>query len=157
MKSIKLIVVGGDVDAKELELALPATIGRGREASISLTHPLVSRQHCEIVAANGRVLVRDLDSLNGTFVGSERVKEAILRPGDLLTVGTVTFRAAYAEVEAGTAPVDSDSDASNQGSMTGTAKLAGSMNETFRVDPSQESPPVHSEPGDTPQAAEYDT
>jgi pSer/pThr/pTyr-binding forkhead associated (FHA) protein len=56
---------------------------------------LVSRRHCELREANGQLRVRDLGSLNGTFVGRERVDEAVLWPGDLLTVGTVTFRAIY--------------------------------------------------------------
>jgi len=36
-----------------------------------------------------------MGSLNGTFVNDERITEAILPPGDLLRLGTVTFRAAY--------------------------------------------------------------
>lgn len=158
MKSIKLVVVGGDVEAKEMQLDLPATIGRGREASISLTHPLVSRKHCEIVTCQGRVLVRDLESLNGTFVGSERVNEAILHPGDLLTVGTVTFRAVYQETEkANTEPGDSDPSELSDEPMQGTASLANPIQDTLRVDSPQESPAAHSPPSDTPHAAEYDT
>ena len=42
-------------------------------------------------------MVRDLGSLNGTFIGSERVTEALLPAGGLLTVGTVTFRALYGD------------------------------------------------------------
>ena len=95
MKRIRLEVVGGDIGSKEIPLTLPATIGRGRESTVSLSHPLVSRKHCEIIESQGRVLVRDLESLNGTFVGSDRVDEAVLHSGDLLTVGTVTFRAVY--------------------------------------------------------------
>lgn len=91
----KLVVVGGDAKAAEINLKLPAIIGRGRNASLTLAHPLVSRQHCEIVEHEGRLLVRDLGSLNGTFVGNERITESILGPGELLTVGTVTFRAVY--------------------------------------------------------------
>ncbi|MCO6454246.1 MAG: FHA domain-containing protein [Pirellulaceae bacterium] len=91
----KLVVVGGDAKAAEINLKLPTIIGRGRNASLTLAHPLVSRQHCEIVEHEGRLLVRDLGSLNGTFVGNERITESILAPGELLTVGTVTFRAVY--------------------------------------------------------------
>ena len=154
MKRIKLVVVGGDVDTKEMEVDLPATIGRGREASISLTHPLVSRQHCEIVASQGRILVRDLDSLNGTFIGSERIKEATIGPGDLLTVGTVTFRAVY---EKATAEASDADDSGTDSSGKRTANLANSMHDTFRVDPPEESREVRSEPSDTPRAAEYDS
>lgn len=93
--SAKLVVVGGEVKTAEIKLRLPSTIGRGRGATIMLPHPLVSRTHCELFEAGGRLMVRDLGSLNGTFINNERVSEAPLPAGDLLTVGTVTFRAVY--------------------------------------------------------------
>lgn len=98
--NVKLVVVGGDVKTTELNLRLPSTIGRGRGTSIVLPHPLVSRQHCELFEADGQLMVRNLGSLNGTFVNNERVTESPLPPGDLLTVGTVTFRAVYEALEA---------------------------------------------------------
>jgi len=103
----KLVVVGGDVKTTEIKLRLPSTIGRGRGTTIVLPHPLVSRQHCELFEADGQLMVRDLGSLNGTFVNNQRVTEAPLAPGELLTVGTVTFRAVYESDEmppAGPAP-----------------------------------------------------
>ena len=100
----KLVVVGGEVKSAEIKLRLPSTIGRGRGASIMLPHPLVSRQHCELFETNGRLMVRDLGSLNGTFVNNERISEATLQPGELLTVGAVTFRAVYDPAEAGGPP-----------------------------------------------------
>jgi hypothetical protein len=51
--------------------------------------------HCEIYESNGYLVVRDLDSLNGTYVNSQRVTETVLPPGELLTLGAVTFRAVY--------------------------------------------------------------
>ena len=95
MMNAKLLVVGGEIGSQEIPLALPAVIGRGRDVSVNLSHPLVSRRHCQLADQDGWLVVRDLHSLNGTFVGSERIEEAYLRPGELLTVGTVTFRAQY--------------------------------------------------------------
>jgi hypothetical protein len=95
---VKLIVVGGDAKATEIDLKLPTVIGRGRGATLTLPHPLVSRQHCEIYEADGQLWVRDLGSLNGTFIGNEPISEAILPAGELLTVGAVTFRAIYGEL-----------------------------------------------------------
>jgi predicted component of type VI protein secretion system len=91
----KLVVVGGDVKTAEIKLRLPSTVGRGRGTTIMLPHPLVSRQHCELYEANGQLMVRDLGSLNGTFVNNQRITESPLPPGELLTIGTVTFRAMY--------------------------------------------------------------
>lgn len=94
----KLIVIGGDAKATEIKLRLPTIIGRGRGATLTLPHPLVSRQHCEIYEVEGQLHVRDLGSLNGTFIGNEPITEAPLPPGELLTVGAVTFRAIYGEL-----------------------------------------------------------
>lgn len=100
MTQAKLLVVGGgDGEQQEFELAtLPVSIGRGRENHITLPHPLVSRRHCEIFETVDGMCIRDLGSLNGTYVGNQRIEgEHPLRSGDLLTVGIVTFRAIVPE------------------------------------------------------------
>jgi len=100
MLNAKLLVVGGDAKISEFELRLPTVIGRGREASLTLPHPLVSRQPTEIFEQDGRLMVRDLGSLNGTFVNNERIESAqVLEPNQLLTLGNVTFRAVYDSAE----------------------------------------------------------
>jgi pSer/pThr/pTyr-binding forkhead associated (FHA) protein len=47
----------------------------------------VSRRHSEIHQSDGRYLVKDAGSLNGTYVNQERVDVAELRQGDELQVG----------------------------------------------------------------------
>ncbi len=92
----KLVVVGGNSHATEFELKLPSVLGRGREATLTLGHSLVSRKHCQIFESDGRLMVRDLGSMNGTYVHNRRIdSDTELLPGDLLTVGAVTFRAVY--------------------------------------------------------------
>ena len=96
MLKVKLVVVGGATEGDEFQLKLPAILGRARHASIPLPHPLVSRNHCELLERDNCLFVRDLSSTNGTFVGSTRVdQESIVDHGDLLTIGTVTFCAFY--------------------------------------------------------------
>lgn len=100
MLKAKLVVVGGDAKAAEVQLNLPTIIGRGREVNLTLPHPLVSRQHCELFERDGTLLVRDLNSLNGTYVDSQKIQETeILKPDQLLTIGNVTFRAVYSNRE----------------------------------------------------------
>jgi len=102
MFKAKLVVVGGDAKAKQVTLNLPTVIGRGKDVTLTLPHALVSRKHTEIFEKDGWLFVKDLGSLNGTYVNNRRIKEAQkLPPNHLLTLGNVTFRAVYeAPVEA---------------------------------------------------------
>ncbi len=94
----RLVVVGGDAQSRQFELRLPAVIGRSRSTDVRLGHPLVSRHHCEVFEADGILMVRDLGSLNGTFVGNTRIAEQAIpiQPGEVFTVGPVSLRAEYA-------------------------------------------------------------
>lgn len=91
----KLIVVGGKANKAEVNLTLPAIIGRGRDADLTVAHSTVSRRHCLLFEKEGALMVRDNGSLNGTLIEGERITEAVLRPGASLTVGPLTFRADY--------------------------------------------------------------
>lgn len=91
----KLIVVGGKANRSEVPLKLPAMLGRGRDADITVAHPTVSRHHCLIYEVEGALVVKDNGSLNGTVVDGERIEEAVLKPGRTITVGPLTFRADY--------------------------------------------------------------
>jgi pSer/pThr/pTyr-binding forkhead associated (FHA) protein len=94
---VRLIVVEGNAQAREFDLDLPAVIGRSRSTDLTLGHPLISRRHCEVFDADGQLMLRDLGSLNGTFVGGDRLgSEAVtIQNGARFTVGPVTFEAQY--------------------------------------------------------------
>ena len=100
MLNAKLVVVGGEAKATEINLKLPTVIGRGREGvSLTIAHRLVSRRHTELFEENGRLFAKDLGSLNGTFVNNTRISEPQpIEPNELLTLGNVTFRAVYDRV-----------------------------------------------------------
>lgn len=101
----KLVVVGGEVKTAEIKLRLPSTIGRGRGCTIMLPQALVSRQHCEIYESSGKLMVRDLGSLNGTFVNNQKIAEpSPINPEELLSIGTVTFRVMYDAAGASSPP-----------------------------------------------------
>lgn len=90
-----LTVTGGKTNKRTVPLKLPTTIGRSKEAGITVAHPMISRQHCELFESSGLLLLRDLGSLNGTLVGGQKVKETVLRPNEEFTVGPLTFRVEY--------------------------------------------------------------
>jgi pSer/pThr/pTyr-binding forkhead associated (FHA) protein len=74
---------------------LPVVIGRNPEADVRLDDRWVSRVYTEISEINGTLVVRDLDSRNGTLVNGLHIKEAHLLPGDRLTVGLTGFEVQY--------------------------------------------------------------
>jgi diguanylate cyclase (GGDEF)-like protein len=64
------------------------TIGRGREAHIRVEDVGISRAHSRIVRTmEGKFVVEDLGSTNGTFVSGKRIERAELHTGDRLQVG----------------------------------------------------------------------
>lgn len=95
----KLVIVAGEGLRNEVELTPPVVIGRSRSADVTIGQPLVSRRHCEITEGDENLLiVEDLGSLNGTFVGDTRITEPVyLEPGDYLTIGSITFQALYGD------------------------------------------------------------
>jgi DNA-binding winged helix-turn-helix (wHTH) protein len=69
------------------------TIGRDPKDVICLNAPEVSRHHARILVDGDRVTLEDLDSKNGTFLGTIRVGTPVeLRPDDEFTVGTTVMR-----------------------------------------------------------------
>ncbi|NUQ61763.1 MAG: FHA domain-containing protein [Pirellulales bacterium] len=95
----KLFVVGGKASKNEVTLKLPSVIGRSREADLTVAHPMVSRRHCEIFESEGVLKIRDLGSLNGTFVRRKQIQETELHPNEEFTIGPLTFRIEYAARE----------------------------------------------------------
>jgi hypothetical protein len=70
-----------------------ATIGRAKDADCVLRDPNVSRHHAELRRSPaGDWTVADLGSTNGVKVNDRRVGSARLSAGDLVTLGTTTFR-----------------------------------------------------------------
>ncbi len=93
---LKLVVVQGRASKNEVLLdEFPVLVGRTRSAGLPIGHSLVSRKHCEIDAVGGAIVVRDFGSSNGTRINDEKVTEAVLRPGDRLSIGPLTFEASY--------------------------------------------------------------
>ncbi len=83
-----LIVKRGPTAGSRFLLEGPVvTVGRGPDSDIVLDDVTVSRRHAEFDRRNGGFLVRDVGSLNGTYVNREPVAEAALVSGDKIQIG----------------------------------------------------------------------
>lgn len=67
----------------------PHSIGRrkGLDVQFLANEALVSADHAEIVLRDGRYVLRDSGSRNGTLVNGERITEVTLQPGDVIAFG----------------------------------------------------------------------
>jgi len=63
------------------------TAGRHPESDIFLDDVTVSRRHVEFRRDDGKFFIRDVGSLNGTYVNRQRVEQAQLASGDELQIG----------------------------------------------------------------------
>ena len=90
----KLVVLNEGLTGKSYELkSEKTTIGRVEDNNFPLEVGSVSSHHCEILLRGEEVVVKDLNSTNGTFVNGQQVtKEAVLKPGQTLRLGQVEIR-----------------------------------------------------------------
>jgi hypothetical protein len=77
------IVLGLDWDGAHDELL----VGRHPECDVVVSDPTVSRRHARLSFRDGRWILRDLESTNGTVVNRARVGRCELRPGDRVLIG----------------------------------------------------------------------
>ncbi|HEX6766976.1 MAG TPA: sigma 54-interacting transcriptional regulator [Polyangiaceae bacterium] len=95
----------------------PLLVGKSPVCSLEIDDSAVSRRHLALELSSNGLLVRDLDSRNGTRVDGVRVVEALLEGGERVEIGATTLR-----VEASGAAVSPAlSDASEFGRVVGTS------------------------------------
>jgi len=86
----KLIIHSGTPQAREFELKPGVNrIGRSEANDFQITDPSVSTHHAQVIVDGASVLIKDLNSTNGTFVNQTQVSEGVLRPGQPLRLGGV--------------------------------------------------------------------
>jgi serine/threonine-protein kinase len=75
-----------------LENGPGVTVGRSERAELYVNSPRLSRLHCTLRLTGKGLVAEDLGSANGTFVNGQRIKEALVRPGDIVQVGGIAIR-----------------------------------------------------------------
>ena len=76
-------------------------IGRRAKCELRLDDSDVSSVHAIIYRCDGRRYIRDLNSTNGTFLNSQRIRETEIRDGDVVRIGETVFRYRRAEARRG--------------------------------------------------------
>ncbi len=85
ISGFSLVVVGGVYNGRVIPILAPFLIGRAAECNL---RQAISLKHCVIEEREGRIVVRDLDSTNGTFLNDYLLTRGCpLREGDDLRVG----------------------------------------------------------------------
>jgi len=83
-----VVRAGGGRAGESFELGgLRTLIGRSPDCHVFLDDVTVSRRHAEIVHESNRWEIRDLGSLNGTFVNRSRIESAVLATDDEVQIG----------------------------------------------------------------------
>jgi putative serine protease PepD len=100
-----LEVLTGEDAGRVVEVDRPLVLGRVQGADVVIRDARASRRHVELRPLDGGVRLRDLGSANGTLLGGERVREAVLRGGEEIQIGTVRIAVLAEEPAATGAPI----------------------------------------------------
>ena len=89
----KLVLLSAGMTGRTHELKVDkTTIGRVEDNTFQISEPSVSSHHCEVLLRGSDVVVRDLNSTNGTYINGEKVTEKVIKPGQILKLGQIEMR-----------------------------------------------------------------
>jgi two-component system, NtrC family, response regulator GlrR len=100
-RKYKVAVVAGPDTGKSLSVEGSMKVGSHPDAGLALSDTTVSRFHVELQARPEGVLVRDLESKNGTYLSGTRVQEVIVEDQAVITVGKTALKISMVEEDLG--------------------------------------------------------
>ncbi len=145
LRRVRVRVVSGDSRGAEALLeGGTLVIGSHPDVDLTVEDKTVSRYHAELALLSDGVRVRDLQSTNGTFVGSSRVEAIVLTPAAEIRVGKTRIELLPADVPAPEAP----SEATRFGGLSGaTPAMRRVFGVLERVSPTDVPVLLEGEPG----------
>jgi len=103
----KLVLLSAGMTGRTHDLKVDkTTIGRLEDNTFQIAEPSVSSHHCEVLLRGSDVVVKDLNSTNGSFINGEKIIESVLKPGQLLRLGQIEMRLETDSTPAAKKPVD---------------------------------------------------
>jgi len=89
----KLVVLSAGSNGRAHELNVDkTTIGRVDDNTFQVADPSVSSHHCEVLLQGSDIVIKDLNSTNGTFINGEKISESVLKPGQTLRLGQIELQ-----------------------------------------------------------------
>src|SRR5664279_1250559 len=89
----KLVILTQGMTGRAHELNVDrTTIGRVEDNTFQIADPSVSSHHCEVLLRGGEVLIRDLNSTNGTFINDAQITESVLKPGQKMRLDQIELK-----------------------------------------------------------------
>lgn len=99
-----LQVIQGEHQGRKFHIHGSMTFGRSSKCELCFSDLELSRRHCEFFLKDDVLEIKDLASANGVLVNQQRVRTAVLQPGDQLKMGTVTLLVIGPKVNVSDAP-----------------------------------------------------
>ena len=89
----KLVILNQGMTGRTFELQIErTTVGRVEDNTFQIADASVSSHHAEILLRGSDIVIRDLNSTNGTFINNEKISEVALKPGQTLRFGQVELK-----------------------------------------------------------------
>jgi hypothetical protein len=89
----KLVILNQGMTGRTFELNIErTTVGRVEDNTFQIADSSVSSHHAEILLRGSDIVVRDLNSTNGTFLNNNKITETVLKPGQTLRFGQVELK-----------------------------------------------------------------
>lgn len=99
-----LQVIQGEHQGRKFHVHGSMTFGRSSKCELCFSDLELSRRHCEFFLKDDVLEVKDLASANGVLVNQQKVRTAVLQPGDQLKMGAVTLLVIGPKVNVSDAP-----------------------------------------------------
>ncbi len=89
---VRIVAISPKGTRKVFPVETTLTLGRDMDCDLRIPLAEISRKHCQITREAQKVILKDLDSTNGTLVNGQRVNETELQPGDIISLaGAINF------------------------------------------------------------------
>lgn len=89
----RLVLLSEGLTGRTFDLKVEkTTVGRVEDNTFQIAETSVSSHHAEILLRGPDVVIKDLDSTNGTFINGEKVTEGVLKVGQILRLGMIEMR-----------------------------------------------------------------